>query len=525
VLARLIEHWLDNAGERGGYEIPFCQVLVAQGHRIIFRSTHGQLEQGKDIITIDRQGQYHAYQLKAGHLTLGAWRDIRGEIEELVGLPLQHPDVPIDAPFTAHLVTSGLLKDPARKTIKDWKDTWEREGHRPLHLIGRDDLLRLFLDTHGDVLLVSPAEFERFLRLFLADKKDILNKADFARFLESCLPLEAEVKRSQIKRTLAGVTILANYVLEGYQREHNHLAVAEGWMMVTASLLATLERFPLYLDHCRPSVDLCIDAWERAAETLTTEGLDASRWIEGDFIPDYAARAWRVTVLLGHMCSFAVYRRAKGALFEREGEILTRLTKELPHVLFWGESAGPLCYSIVLFLWLHGQEELACQWSRQIAQLIATFNGRRGDGPGVPDPYIEPQEVLKMRHLNEAPFDPGESFRGRSFFLPVLVEFLARRWRKRMLKSLWYDISEVDRAELTLDRNADFYHWRAKTGSLDTRRWPHPQHWADLLAAAESEAPRETLLTQHFLPLLMPFLAVYPHRLTARLAFLVETST
>jgi len=524
VLARVIENWLDSAGERGGYEIPFCQALVAQGQRILFRSSHGPLEQGKDIITVDPKGQYHAYQLKAGDLTLSTWREIRGEVEELVGLPLQHPDIPEGAPFRAHLVTSGILRDPARKTIKDWKQTWEQEGRRPLELLDKDRLIRLFLDTHGDVLLASPAELERFLRLFLADKRDILDKKAFAAFLESCLPLEADLKRSELRRALASGAVLASYVLQGYERAGNHHALVEGWMIVIAYLLATLERFPLYLDHCRSSLELCIAAWEKAAESLTQEALAAPRWIEGDFMSDYAVRAWRVTSLLGHMCSFALYRRVKGSAFAQEGEILQRVTNELAHMFFWGESAGPFCFSIALLLWLHGQEELACQWCGQLAKLISHLNGRREGGLGVPDPYIEAQEILKMR-LGENPFGLTETFRSRSFLLPVLVEFLARRGRKRMLKSLWHDICEIDRSEFTLDRKTDLYRWRAKTGSLDSRRWPHPARWGELLAEAQAPVPQDRLLlTQHFLPLLMPFLTIFPHRFTCPFARLVESS-
>jgi hypothetical protein len=514
---------LDNVGERSGYEIPFAQALVARGHRIFFRSTHGQLEQGKDIITADKAGHYHAFQLKAGDLTLKAWRDIHGEVQELVSLPLQHPDIPRGVPFTGHLVTSGLLKDPTRKTIQDWKTKWLEQGHSPLELTDRDALLRMFLDTHGDVLFSTPADLERFLRLFLADKKDVLPREDFAAFIESSLPLDtATLKRSEIKRALASTAILASYILQGYQHSKNHYAVAEGWLMVFAYLLELLESFPAYLKWCRPTLDICISAWETASEDLMREALRSERWLAGDFIPDYAVRGWRTTVVLGQMCSFAIYRRLIGKPLAEEGEILGRAIKEFRHAGFWGEGAGALCYSVVLFLWMHGQEEHACQWCGQLAKELADINGRRQVGPGVPDPYIDARELLGPLHLGEPPL--RDTFRGRSFLLPVLVEFLARRGRKRMLTSLWYEVCEVDRSEFTLDHKQDFYRWRAKTGSLDTRRWPHPQPWSELVASAEAEVPRDLILTRDFLPLLMPFLALYPHRFTARMARLVEHS-
>jgi len=523
VIARVVEDWLDSAGERGGYEIPFYQALFAQGHKILFRSTHGQLEQGKDLITVDPKGRYHAYQLKAGDLSLNAWRDIHREVAELVGLPLQHPNIPAGVPFSPYLVVSGVLKDPARKTIDDWKEEWVRRGYQPLQLVDKNDLLRLFRDTHGDTLISAPTDFERFLRLYLADKKDILDKSEFAAFVESSLPLESELKRTDLRRALASAAVLASYVLNGYARERNHFALTEGWMIVAAHLMAMLERFPLYFKACRASLDLCLTAWAEAAESLTRESLDAPRWIEGDFIPDYTARRWRTTILLGHMCSFALYHRAKKMPLPYEGEILGRVLQELKHTWFWGESAGPHWYSIILFLWLHGQEERACQYCGQLVHSIAEANGDRSEGVGAPDVYVQADSLLKLIHLGDTPFGINETFRGRSFLLPVLVEFLTRRGRKRMLTSLWHDLCEVDRAEFTLDRKTDFYRWRSKTGSLDTRRWPHPQGWTDLVTASNLPEAQDMFLTRDFAPLVMPFALVYPHRFTPRLAYLAET--
>lgn len=51
------------------------------------------MEQGKDIITIDKSGNYCAYQLKTGNIDLPKWREIRPEIEELIQLPIIHPSI------------------------------------------------------------------------------------------------------------------------------------------------------------------------------------------------------------------------------------------------------------------------------------------------------------------------------------------------------------------------------------------------------------------------------------------------
>ncbi len=69
LLGRVIENWLTSVNERQ-YQVPFCQVLAAEGETILYVSTHGPFEKGKDIITRTAAGVIRAYQLKAGDIGL-----------------------------------------------------------------------------------------------------------------------------------------------------------------------------------------------------------------------------------------------------------------------------------------------------------------------------------------------------------------------------------------------------------------------------------------------------------------------
>ena len=96
MIERVIENWLDEVNERG-YEMAFCQALTAQGHTILRRPAHGGTEHGKDIVSRDRSGKYHCYQLKTGNLSKSEWRTIRDEVTELVEVPIQESTVPTNA--------------------------------------------------------------------------------------------------------------------------------------------------------------------------------------------------------------------------------------------------------------------------------------------------------------------------------------------------------------------------------------------------------------------------------------------
>ncbi len=56
---RLVADWLTKAGERGGIDVAFCQVLLAQGCRIL-KFGHGPTEAGKDILAVGPKGDLRA---------------------------------------------------------------------------------------------------------------------------------------------------------------------------------------------------------------------------------------------------------------------------------------------------------------------------------------------------------------------------------------------------------------------------------------------------------------------------------
>jgi hypothetical protein len=201
MIERVVENWLTSTNERG-YEIPFCQLLAFQGHRILHISSHGPQEQGKDIITIAPDGVPCAYQLKGEkHINLRTWRAIRGEIEELIEIPIQHPSVTDDFPYhRAYLVNNGLLADTVRREIQDRNRAYRRRGLPVLNLILKGDLLRDFIGIHGRFLPSEPNDFRRFLELYLSDGGALPSEKRLSDFLVSILPVESKAaKKSELK--------------------------------------------------------------------------------------------------------------------------------------------------------------------------------------------------------------------------------------------------------------------------------------------------------------------------------------
>ena len=143
------------------------------------------MEQGKDIITIDRNGDYCAFQLKTGDLNLGEWRRIHDEIVELVELPINHSSVDKTKGHKSFIVTNGELNDPVRIQIQDINERNQRRGFGHLDTITGQALLRSFLDAQGEFIPKELDKFQQFLKLFLAEGTDFFPKQEYLEFLKA----------------------------------------------------------------------------------------------------------------------------------------------------------------------------------------------------------------------------------------------------------------------------------------------------------------------------------------------------
>jgi hypothetical protein len=445
------------------------------------------------------------------------------------------------------LVTNGEVKDPVKAEIRARGQGADGQGYRRLELINRGDLLRGFIDLHGKFLPTAPGDFERFLRLYLADKRGFLPKDEFSEFLLSALPSQTRMNKSQSRRVVAASAVLANYILDGYFKQGNNLALAEGWMLVLAHVLRIVESARPERKDWFPSAEMCAEGWERAVDALVQEALVSPNWIEGDATVDSFVFQHRKTVLIGYLASFALYRRLTKRPLQNENEIYVRVSEEIKPLRLWGESALPYFISVILFLWIRGSEGEADQLCVTLIQTISKLNGNLQE-PGLPDPYLDglgvlSQELSAKRALEVMQFvvfrdrsknamapeefyrslaslaqnatgrpgwDVWQTFAGKSFGIRSFVEFLARRERKTSLKKLWFDITRVDYAEFVPANPPDFYLWRAREGCLVTRRFGRPESWENLVRRASTMPRRQNCLFKEFPKLLMPFALVYP---------------
>lgn len=525
MIERVIENWLTSTNERG-YEIPFCQLLASQGHRILHLSSHGPQEQGKDIITIAPDGVPCAYQLKGERdLSLNMWRKIRPEIEELIEIPIHHPSVANDSTnHRAYLVNNGLLKDTVRREIHDRNRIYGGKGQPVLELILLPDLLKGFIEIHGRFLPTEPADFRRFLELYLADGTALLSEDQFSRFLLSVLPLGGKAtKKLELERALASALIFTGYALSPYNERRNHVSLINGWVLLAAHVLAIASKARLPKKNWRPTFELCVFGIEQSFRRLIEEVLSRDNFVEGNPFADGMVYKARMTLLLGYLTAYENYLHLKGESSESTEAVINFVEAQMEHVLLWGESSVPAFLYVAWFLERQNRQLAAEQLILSVIHTISTFNSPNNTGRGLPDPYHSAEEVMRANFGLDQDDMSQEDFQGHSYALKSLVWWSARRLRRQSLARLWKEITRITYSEFIPEPSWATYLWNSDKGKLHHRFPKKPESWKRLLAEARSEEPGDVPdLLRQMPEFALLFLLVYPHRLRPDLVKFVD---
>jgi len=201
-------------------------VLQAHGYTVLSVPSHGPGEHGKDILAKDSVGRHFAFQLKGGNITKATWYQIRGEVEDLVRVPVVYPGLSKKVRHTPILVTNGDVTHDARESINYYDEMWAKDGNRHLKLWQRHELLKMFLDAHSSLLPSGLESIRDYMQLFVTNFRDRMPRERFARYLQG-LVSEAQIGlgKQRLIRGIWNMVLLAGYVLEQYRRANNVVSV------------------------------------------------------------------------------------------------------------------------------------------------------------------------------------------------------------------------------------------------------------------------------------------------------------
>jgi hypothetical protein len=473
------------------YQFPFVQALMAAGHEVLYVSSHGQLERGKDVITRSPDNRYHCYQLKTGNVSLAVWQDIYGEVVELVEQPIRLPDVPLGSSFDSFLVTNGTINPVVLDRIDGMNQANRTREGVLSHLATIDvhQLVPLFSAAELAFLPFSLPDFHAYTSLLLVDGRSLLDPRPFADFvLRNLLSQNARGgTRTELRRRLHSSVVVMSNLLSRYRQERNYLALIHAHVLAAALVARFGLTYSMRASDWQPTVAMLLDEAETWAGFLLEEAEGSQHWLEGDVAGDGGEiRRARITMVLGTLAGIDLLLRARGSTPISGGRLGVLVDSHLDDLLLWGESAVP--YLVNTAMWLeqdapaHAQE-LIERTLREVVERNAS-----GSRNPLPSSYYGPEEIFIREYgLSLYPFDHRD-FRGQSMTLAALISLCVRRDMRALLEELWPTMVDIACSEFRPDNALDNLAVLVEDGINQSIAIPERQSWRELqeLAAGAS---------------------------------------
>lgn len=511
MIDRIAENWLTNANERG-YELPFAQCLIAQGYTVVHISSHGPYEQGKDIICLDPDGRPCCYQLKDEKITLGVWRAIFGELNDLVEVPIKHSKFKDLTPHRSILVTNKEITDPVRAVNVDLNAQWVKRGFLPLEIISQHELLKLFIDSHGKYLPVEIEEFHSFLELILTKGNRELDKVKYSAFLESFVfTVTSTSTNIEITRMLSSLVILCQYILGDYEKEQNHIDIIEGWMIFLNYLFYLVEKNSLDESVWLNTYNIIFDKINFQLDLLKSEVVDATTFLQEGWDGGLILQI-RLGLLGGWLSSFELVSSLIWVDYKLDERVYDFIRTNYESMKYWGESATPYFIVMSMFLDKFGDSD----FSNSVLgdTLIELVLNNNKDGKGVPDPYWAPEMVIQLEYeVLEEPYN-RKNFIGHSYHLTSLVNLLVKKERKATLEAIWQELSHTINTKIVPKKLEDYFLFRTKEADVVSKFYEAPQSFMALKQEYDEDVCKNIpeILKSH-LPFVLYMILVMPHKL------------
>ncbi len=516
--SKIVENWLTKVNELT-FTIPFAQLLLSKGQRVIHISSQGPMEQGKDIIAVDDSGTIHCYQLKSGKINSRVWADIKAEIDQLVELPPRHPSLNerVDN-WEAYLVTNGSIANPTARDIYDYAESKKNAGHRPLKTIVGGELVADFTKYYDDFLPVDVVDLQEFIELYNQPGDYELDVGKFKLFFEAFFHGRQNVSRQRMTEAVRASLILCSYLLTNKYAGQNHLEIVKGYILLLTSMYEFAENQSLAESLWHDTENLIYEAVNLEFRQLIDElrsHPDNYLQLEYGALSEILVYKIRCTELFGYLTAYANYCSRAGIELYYPEDVDTAVASLVKHARVLGECTVPLFANHVIYLRLLSRDMEAAQ--ELLAMLIPTVVSHTGENRGMPSPYYSiARSVEWVSGIGE---EIREGFKWRSYSLWAVTLMAVRYQLRDELNLLWRFLSRISQQEVVPAKPKDYLLWRFKEGEHVDRFPDATQSWAQLTAEAEKnylhDLPPVLRQRIHFLPL---FLNVMPHRFSHRFA-------
>lgn len=521
MLERLIENWLDSAGERT-YQRCFCQMLIGRGYRIIHNTEHTPLEHGKDIIAISPEGKLVGFQLKGNPgktLKPSEFRVIRGQLDQLATLALGLPGYEKEILDECCLVTNGEVDEAVSIQIQQLNNSLEVRGfgQERIKTITRGTMLAWANDLG---LALWPSEMQDFgnlVKLLNYEGNEIFPARVLDPLLQNTLRLQHDVPAPELRRRITSAAIMTAIALHSFSRKQNHFAEITAWMMFAAYTIAACEKNGLdFKKDAEEAVLAARDAIYGLLGELCEELRDRSTLAEGDPFSEFAFYRPRALLIYALMAIYWKWSEAEGWKHPDHKPLIEALIPEQLPPSIWGEAAVPL---YITYIWYRKWMIPARELDMRIAQMLHEImrNKLSEQAVHLPSPYYDIEDVTRRDYQKdlgvENPFS-GDSFAGGSYVCESLLMLLVRAGMKDECKALWPDFTRMTHEQTIPDHAWRFGLYRMGDNATDEMKiYPRTMEWKDLQCLMAENAGTEVPQAMKCDPiLLLLFVNVFPFR-------------
>lgn len=490
MLAKLIENWLDSAGERT-YQPAFCQMLRAQGYTVVHSTRHCNVEYGKDVIAIAPDGVPCAFQLKGnpgGALNLKQYRDIVPQLLEMVNQRMGHPSVP-EAPHRSYLVTNGRIEEEVTDAIDKSNALNERDGvgHRRLETVSREQVLSWAGGLEHSLWPSEVTEVKILLEIFTEGGGGEFPTEKFHELLTPLLKVhtdgtEAKIAAEDFKRRVASAALLTSVALKSFSEAGNHWATITAWTMLGTYLIAAAEKHGRPIKDIKDELDIAEDAIRDALAQLFEEAEPhKGALLQGNPATDFVIREWRDNLLNGLFSIYWLDGNRTG-VWNRENlkERLEAFISTYPDCFeVWGEGAMPPRLLHLMYLKKVGREAEYQSGVTALADVLLT--------KPLYQPYYPAEKVLQQQLADtleipkpikeDLPNEPKDSY-----FTDVMLSQLALAGQKEECASRWPAFTHVGARRFIAPHQWMHCLWRTEVGENHQTMLPETGEWADIVA-------------------------------------------
>lgn len=517
--SKLVENWLTSAGEVS-FTAPFVQLLLSEGYTVL-QSKGGVVEQGKDIVARDKDGNIHCFQLKCGDIGSKEWQAINGQINDLTGVAPTHPTITkAKKIWICHLVTNGDITGPVLKTITDYSSTNTANGRMPLQTIAKDELLQRFTNAFGSFFPVEPEDARIFFELYCEDGDNVLKRKEFKQYLENFLAGLDAVKSGQKKlEAIQATPILASYILTNKYQQENYTAIIDAWVLSLLTIEYYANKWSLDEKKYSATESLILEEIDKLFTHLVDDvASNETNLVDstyGLFSEPVITFRLRCAELLGYIFASVNYAVLSGRqLPALPSGLKEKVALMNQRKMLLSEAGAPYFFNTIVTAALSGNDEAAIAELKTLIDSI--IYSHTDDGEGLLSPYYTTEQAVQ--HTFEAGDSIGESFHNRSYVLWSAILLLVKYNQRDFLNERWSVLSEISMEEIVAHDQNDLLLWTATNSDmLDT--FPNSeQSWKELQNKVEASYDNEipsVLLNRKYL---IPFMIIaMPHRLTPKL--------